>query len=265
MPARAATAGAELLALLPAGANIVVEVDVARLRGNSISGPLMAILTASGATPEPLFLGVGAEIWARADVVVLAAYEAGRHDAATIIVARGAELIGFEVRGQHLDSRTIAMGPPALLERLAQTAAGHSLAADRQLLGLRAVAMPEKSTGAALRVIVRLEFDARVRLASTLDLDAVPASLSLWGDIADDLAIVAVLSGNDDSETQELAHAAVAMRKRLAGDALLRGLSLAHLLDGVEIGTGKGGARVIFLVGPQRLAHTVDRLVKRLR
>jgi hypothetical protein len=258
------TAGADLLSLLPAGANIVAEIDVSRLRGNPISAPLLALLTAAERGPEPVFLGVGAEIWARADVVVLAAYEAGRHDAGTLIVARGAGLVDLEVRAQRLDGSTIAMGPPALLSRLAATEAGHSLAADSQLLDLRALAMPEKATGAALRVVARLEFDSRVRLASTLDLDAVPATLSLWGDVADDLALVAVLAGNDDKESQELAHAAVAMRKRLARDSLLRGLALTHLLDGVDIGTGPDGARVIFIVGPQQLARTVDGLVKRL-
>ena len=252
--------------MLPAGANIVVEVDVARLRRNPISSPLVGALTAPGSAPQGrLFLGVGAEIWAHADVVVLAAYQAGRHDAATLIVARGVGLVDLEVRAQRLDGRTIALGPPELMQRLATTESGQSLAAERPFLALRAVAMPERAQGAALRLVARLEFDARVRLASTLDLDAVPASLSLWGDVADDLAIVAVLAGNDDKEHRELAHAAAAMRKRLARDVLLRRLALTPLLAGVDIGTGDDGARVILIVGPSRLADTVARLVKRLR
>ena len=41
-----------------------------------------------------------------------------------------------------------------------------------------------------MRITARLPFDARVALARQTGFDAAPAQLSLWADVADDVAIV---------------------------------------------------------------------------
>src|SRR5688572_33002013 len=57
---RPATAGTPLLALLPAGADVVVELDLARLRANPTVGPVLAAVprrSAAGSTSGVAALG----------------------------------------------------------------------------------------------------------------------------------------------------------------------------------------------------------------
>src|SRR5262249_4342455 len=112
---------------------------------------------------------------ARADSVVIAAYGLGTAEARTVMV--------FTVDGQTETAGEVATGP--------------TLADDDDLLALRASAMPAKATGAVVRVAARLDFDARVAIANRLGVDSVPATASIWGDVADDLAIVADLDDPD--------------------------------------------------------------------
>src|SRR5262245_53853887 len=70
-----------MLAMLPQGAQVVVEIDLARLRANPIVGD---VVTRALAGRSELPAGVPAPPLAAADQVVLAAYGVGTAQAATL-------------------------------------------------------------------------------------------------------------------------------------------------------------------------------------
>ena len=83
MPARAPTAGDAVLAQLPGGADLLVELDLARLRGNPTVGALAEQLLADPAAG--LVLSTDAPL-ARADSVVIAGYDLGTSGAHTQMI-----------------------------------------------------------------------------------------------------------------------------------------------------------------------------------
>jgi len=255
--ARARTPGEVLLALLPAGADAVAEVDVARLRDNGSIGDVVGALrqrAQSGFDP------LGA-----VDVAVAAVYRLGKTDAATVFLLRGAAVAtlpdDLRAQGELLDEHTLLVGPAAERERV--RAGGPSLATDARFLVLRAQAMPAKATGAVLRVTARLDPEARVATAGRTGLDEVPATVSAWLDLADDAALIAVLGGDDEADAVRLAglvDAAKARAARLLPDWLPHGRS------GGEINTRTSGrvARVVWLLGPRHLSAWARETVRRL-
>jgi hypothetical protein len=257
VPERPATAGERILALAPAGAEAVLEVDLARLRDNPAVGTLVrAVTTVELARPDLL----GA-----ADTLVFCSYRIGESDAGQLVFAAGAEverLPGARV----LEPDLVAIGPPALLDRVDLVRAGTqpAVAADRALLRVRALAMPEQAKGASLRMAVRLGFEGRMSLAHRLELDAAPAWLSLWGDVADDLAAVALLGGEGAGEARDLAAAVTRVRARLARSSLVRRLGLARVAAGTEVKVQDDQVRVVLVVGPRRLAQLVELVLARL-
>ncbi|MCB9571083.1 MAG: hypothetical protein H6709_03235 [Kofleriaceae bacterium] len=98
-PARAATAGDPLLAVLPAGPDVVVELDLARLRANAAVGALVGrILDTPGDAGGPAVAWLIEPAPLRhAAVVVLASYAVGTADAATVTLLGGDALAAADV------------------------------------------------------------------------------------------------------------------------------------------------------------------------
>lgn len=258
VPERAATAGDRVLALAPGGAEAVLEVDLARLRDNAAIGALVRAVTASELAVPDL---IGA-----ADLLVFCSYRIGETDAGQIVFAAGAEverLPGARV----LEPDLVAIAPPALLDRVDLVRAGAQppLSADRALLRVRALAMPEKATGAAVRMSARLGFEGRLSLARRLELEAVPAWLSVWGDVADDLAAVALLGGDGAGEAEELARAVMRVRQRLSRARPTGRLGLRQVIAAAGVEVTGNDVRVVLVVGPRRLAALVEHVMSRLR
>jgi hypothetical protein len=129
---------------------------------------------------------------------------------------------------------------------------------------MRAGGMPEKAEGAVVRVTARLDFDARIALASQLGADVAPAIVSLWGDLADDAAVIAVLEAPDRDGSGE---AAVGLTKQLqawfgelANEPDLLALGLSPAIRRFQIERRGDRLKVVALVGPRRLARVVSRL-----
>ncbi len=91
------TPGDKLLAMLPPGAQVVIEIDLARLRANPAIGAVVTQALAVRANedvpdpkdtkdPKSLGLGMPASPLAGADQIVLAAYGVGTAQAATLTV-----------------------------------------------------------------------------------------------------------------------------------------------------------------------------------
>lgn len=261
VPPRATTAGDELMRWAPAGASVVIEVDIARLRGNQVVGPLLQALSrlsVPGWNLGPL---------GRADALLFCAYDTGSERAATLTLVRGDDVAAW---GFAVGERTAALGPSALVARVDAVRAGRepSLATDRALLSVRTRAMPARAQGASLRVAARLDFDARVALASQLDLDRVPTAVSVWGDVADDLAVVALLEAEDRGEARDLARALArtigVWRARLSRHAWAQARYLQFILAGIDMAQKDSAVRLVLVIGPRRLGRITDRLLRAL-
>jgi hypothetical protein len=246
---RVVTAGAELLEHVPAGADAVLELDVARLRHNDAVGDTVRALSPwlkqrQAVSALPIDLPIDA------DLVVAAVYGLGTADAAMLVLVRGEAIDADAVATsaadtERVDEHTFAFAPPALRARLHE----RSLSDDAELLALRDEAMPERAPGASLRLTARLSGEARVATASLLGYDgALPATVSMWADVADDFALVAILGADSDAEAQHLAADVDALVKR-AGRAFGIPLSLRR----VKATPSQSVVRLVWTIGPKAL------------
>lgn len=284
---RAPTAGDAALALLPAGADVVIELDLARARANPTIGPLVdrwaGALDQGAAKPcdgeagasgpmagqhgvcAVLFGGASAPL-AGAAWVVLAAYDVGKPDAATVtLVAPGT---GVEIpNAVKIADGVVALAPPAWIDKLAGVDADGSLAGDRELVALRARAMPVAAEGAVLRLTARLSTDARIGLASALGLEPAPRAVSAWADVADDAALVVDLDARDEGDpaaVRRLRRTIEALIHRVAGTDGARALGLAPPIarTRIEGGTRTTWLRAITVIPPSRLGYAAAELQK---
>jgi len=274
----AETAADRILPVLPEGAQVIIELDLARLRKNPVVGELVTMaLTGEGLPPLPEEVPVSP--LARADTLVLASYGVGTAQAATVVVLATPEDVPGATR---LADGLVALGPAewiAQLEARAALAGLRALTSDGavvddpappitaspELLALRDHAMPEAAPGATLRVTARLSFDARVALSRETGIDGAPAQISIWGDVADDLAIIIDADASDPGDarsrepTKRLEAAMRRVLAELAREPAIRALGLPKSLEHARIAVRGRWVRAIVAVGPARLARAVER------
>lgn len=252
-----ASGGDLLLPLLPDGAQIVVELDLARLRANAAVG----VVVAKALAQQVAVPGVPSAPLALADQVVLAAYGVGTAQAATLTLLASKQVIP--------DLAVIApdvygIGPPDWIAS-AQQRAGLATSAATELYALRDHAMPKGAPGASLRITARLPFDARVALARQTGLATAPAQLSVWADVADDLAIVIDADGSDGKDGNDKDAAkrlTVGLRSalaQLANDPGIRALGFPSSLESARFVAHGTWVRAIIAVGPAHLQRIVAR------
>lgn len=258
--------GAEhVLALLPDGAQLIVEIDLARLRANPVVGEVvskaLAQLGADARLPG-LPLNVMGSPLANADEIVLAAYGVGTAQAATLTILKTKDDLGGATR---IGTDLIALGPEDWVGQLSTRAAidtQHALVPPEDLLRLRDHAMPQGATGAVIRVTARLPFDARIAFARQTGLDAAPAQLSIWGDVADDLAIVIdadASDGKDKDAARRLAHTLRGTLGAIAEEPTVRALGVPGSLTDARLVTQGTWVRAVMAIGPRHLARAVER------
>jgi len=270
-PPKPPTPAEQILALLPDGAQVIVELDLARLRANAVVGETakqwLGSLGAEARLPGLPVSVVGSPL-ASADEVVLAAYGVGTAQAITItLLATKGEVPG----GVRLSPEVVALGPEdwiGQLETRQALAAQHPLSVPDAVRKLRDHAMPVGATGAIVRVTARLSFDARVALARMTNLDAAPAELSLWCDVADDLAIVvdanAVDPGShgakaDKAAARQLARTIRGVPGSIADAEPVRALGIPTSLADARLVTEGSWVRTIVDVGPRHLVRVAER------
>ena len=270
-----ATVTERMLAMLPQGAQVVVELDLARLRANPVVGEVVTRALAERATDLPA--GVPASPLAAADQIVLAAYGVGTAQAATLtVLAAGHEPAGTT----RIADGFYAVGPPEWVEQIQQRVAfattgeaKFAISAAPELLELRRRAMPERAPGASLRVTARLPFDARIALARQTGLDAAPAQLSAWADVADDLALVVDCDATDpgnrpanrragagrDDASRRLEASLRGMLAAVSDQPIVRALGLPSSLAGARLVAQGTWVRTIIAIGPAHLHRVVAR------
>lgn len=247
VPAHQETATDGLIGLLPDGAQVVIELDLARLRANPVVGP---VVTKAIAAQVPL-PGMSAPL-ADATQVVLAAYGVGTAQAATLT------LVAASKQPSDLPQVTDGVwgiGPPDWLAMAQHRAGAH---ASSDLYKLRDHAMPKGATGAFLRITARLPFDARVALGRQTGLSAAPAQLSLWADVADDLAIVVDADG-DKEGGKAMQKALAEAIGELAGSPSVRALGAGASLANPHFAIQGSWVRMVLAIGPQHLQRIVAR------
>ena len=264
-----ATVSERLLAMLPQGAQVVVELDLARLRANPVVG---AVVTRALAGRTGEVAGVPAPPLAVADQLVLAAYGVGTAQAATLTVLAAPHDIAGAIR---LADGYYAVGPPEWVEQVQQRTAlagtGDSAFAIRaapELLALRGHAMPAGAPGASLRVTARLPFDARISLARQTGIDAAPAQVSAWGDVVDDLALVidcdaadpgGAAGGRRGDPARRLEATLRGALATVADQPAIRRLGLPSSLAGARLIARGTWVRMILAIGPAHLRRVVER------
>jgi hypothetical protein len=265
---RPATVADRMIALLPDGVQVLVELDFARLRANETVGPVATKALAGlgeDAKLPGLPMSVQGSPLANADAIVLAAYGVGTASAATVTLLATRHDVP---NATPLADGIVALGPPewiAQLEARAAIAARSPLAPSLSLMTLRDHAMPAKAPGAVLRVTARLPFDARIALAQQLGLPTAPAQLSVWGDVVDDIAIIVDADAADPGDkkpkdaAQRLATAMNALLASLGDEPAFRALGLTGALRDVRMITERTWVRTIITVGPRQVARAVQR------
>lgn len=267
-----------ILAMLAPGAQVVIEIDLARLRANPVVGDVVARALAERTADLPA--GVPASPLAAADQVVLAAYGVGTAQAATLTVLAAPHDVPGATR---LADGFYAIGPPDWVEQVQQRVAlattGEAklaISAPPELLELRNHAMPAKASGAALRITARLPFDARIALARQTGLDAAPAQLSAWADVADDLGLIvdcdAADPGNRPAGAGHKSDAPNRLEATLRGalaavaeQPAVRALGLPSSLAGARFVARGSWVRTIIAIGPAHLHRVVERAAQLLR
>jgi len=276
-PAAPITVTERILAMLPAGAQVVVEVDLARLRANPVVGDVVTRALAERTAELPA--GVPASPLAATDQMVLAAYGVGTAQAATLtVLAAGHDLEGTT----KLADGFYAVGPPEWVDQAQQRVAlattgeaKFAISAPPELLELRRHAMPANAPGASLRVTARLPFDARIALARQTGLDAAPAQLSAWGDVVDDLALIVDCDSTDPGNRPSGSHGSDAPRRLEASlrgvlaavseEPAVRALGLPSSLTGAKLVVRGAWVRTIIAIGPAHLHRVVERAAALLR
>jgi hypothetical protein len=257
----------KIVNLLPPGAQIVVEIDLARLRTNEVIG---TTFTKALAAPLDMPRDLPTPPLAVADAVVFASYGVGTSSAATIAVIASKEDVPDGTRiSTGGDVVLWAMGPGDWVRQLEARAAlslGKTpVTAAPELLALRARSMPAKAPGASLRVTARLPFDARVALAKDSGLESAPAQLSIWADVVDDFVVIIDADANDPGE--KATKKANARLERLIRTALrsvaeepkMRALGLSSSISRARLSAGGSWIRTIIAVGPQHLKRVIER------
>jgi hypothetical protein len=261
-----------MVALVPPGAQVIVELDLARLRANGVVGGvatrLLGQLQAQSfdvlhGLPEAI-TATGSPL-AGADAVVLAAFGVGTAQAATItLLATKAEVPS----GRRISPELVAIGPPAWLDQLvARETIDETtpLTVGAELQKLRDHAVPDGAPGATLRITAQLAFDARIALARQLGVEMAPAQLSVWGDIADDVAIVVDADATDPGDKKNRnapARMQASLRRAFAtlgDDPAIRALGVTSSLDNARFVVGGTWARAVVTMGPAHLKRVVER------
>lgn len=276
-----------ILPLLPDGAQVIVEVDLARLRANPVVGALITQLVVGDLSMGPLPGEVPPLSLAHADTMVMASYGVGTSSAATVVVLATTPSSNEPSSNAPspipnaipLAEGLVVLGPAEWTAQVEARAAiagisganrTPTIAASKDLRVLRDHAMPAKAPGASLRITARLPFDARVALGRATGLDAPPAQLSVWGDVVDDMVIIVDLDASDpgdkatsrdkqSSSTKRMEASLRGMLGGLAAEPAIELVGLGPSLQGAEIVSRGSWVRAIIAVGPKRLGRIVER------
>jgi hypothetical protein len=279
--------GEDLIDLLPSGADLVVDVDVAQLDGWPTARKLLALLPAEG---RARLARLGADPLAQVEAVALAVYGAGTPEAAAAVVARGtldwerlrADAGGGEPVDYHgapvvdppagdslarVTPRVFAFGSKVLVRRVLDVARREDdslrVSALDQPLRRALGRAPTAKLGRPAMMVALVPTDA-VRAALrkaewTAAVDLEWAALSLAVGDGFDVGVVAGARGSAEAET--LAGTMKTRARELKTQATVRLLGLVPYVDPFVVVAREAEIHVAYRLGEAR----VDQLVTRLQ
>ncbi|MBP9088707.1 MAG: hypothetical protein KBG15_21465 [Kofleriaceae bacterium] len=240
----------QLLAYVPAGAQLLVEIDVARLRANPVVGALVRrfVDAATPVTPGvPLPPGLPTSLRG-VDAIVIASFMVGAADAQTLTLLRVDPT--HHVAGVGVGAGVVAVGPENLIAQAlllgnapSGAARGHQLSA-ALVAARQRIALPG-TDGSALRITATLSTAAAAALG-------VPPTLAVWSDVVDDAAIlISCPRASVDALAQRL--------RQFEQNTVLRLLGLAPSLAQLRVQHNAPWARIIVVIAPGPLRRAVQR------
>lgn len=293
-----------IIDLVPGQPELVIEIDVARLRATRSVAPLLARLWQAPAgsavessavarfaaplTPQGAVTASRASeiAWRDVDALVMCAYALGTPQAQTLfLLAAPATAIAPSVGAVELASGQWAVGPEGVVAQALSEIADPSGAAASPWRRARHAAWPAGAQAAAVSVHAQLAAPAWQAVWQTLwhaspalasdtgetrePLTAVarrPVVASLWFDIEDDAALVLQLAAppDDAAAASEMGRAVVTLLQRWRNLELVQQLGLISVLRTARVATRGPVARVEMVVPPQLWQRTVARLTRAL-
>lgn len=244
VPVRASTVGDSVLDILPDDSSFVLELDIARLRENPKSNLLL----------KTFFAGGGFNVYEEASAVVLVGFHTGTERAQILSLVQGANLpVGVRF------GKWIAIGEDVALARLRDVERGAvtALADNRRFLRKRAGVMPARAKGASIRLTAQLNFDGRVELSRLLGAAHMPEEVALWGDIADDAAILLRVTRKGKNAGAKMEQFLETLLRRVEKFSGVR--NAKRFVSQIEIRKVAGGAQLVLVVGPKRLERLIAR------
>jgi hypothetical protein len=276
--------GEDLVALVPSGAGVVLEVDVEQLRVWPEGRRLFQLVPAAG---RAQLLALGFDPLSDVDAVTLAVAEAGTERSATTVIVRGdlaldrvaqglgatrdgeyhgASLYEGDTRGvAQLGPRLYAFGSAVDLRRAIDLSRGEgeSLRTSRADAPLRE-ALDRAPTAKVGRPAIRGAALITEPLAAALRKGELPADEWRWlaGSVAigDGFDVGAVVDLPGPAESADLVKAGKRALAELAARPLVRLLGLRALFDPVVLVARQGEVHLAYRVGGERLAGVLSRL-----
>ncbi len=250
---RAQTAGDAILRYVPDGANLLLEFDLERVRKNEKVGKAFE----SGSSDLSM-VGV-----AKISTLVLAGFHVGTKEAGMLIFVKSKSKPEETFTRVHGD--IYVAGPPQLKKRIAPMKAHpkQSILGDKQLMALRAGAMPEKAKAASFRAVYNIDLQQQLGLANIMGIEVAPSSLSVWADVADDFALVAMANSRSAVEREEVVRAAKRWLFGIVGSEVGQAYQLAKVRPTVRLNSQEKTTVVVATIGPKSLSHYIEGLSRK--
>lgn len=260
------SADERVVALLPAGAQLVIEFDMKRLRAHPLLGDLWGtvaeVLKTVGASKALAAPGLGTQFdpVLDADLLVVGAYDIGSPAARTVTLSRGAVA---PPGGILVADGIYAVGPDGMVgEMIARAGTPGALPAAFRVL--RQAPMPAGATGAIVRATGRWPKTSATDLQGFLGTSVVPTDVALWFDAVDDAALVVHAHIDDELARSTFVSSLQGAAATLATSPWARALMLSKALAAVKVGQRDEAVVMVILVGPKRLTQVALAMRKQL-
>ena len=245
----------QLLAYVPAGAQLLVEIDVARLRANPVVGELVRLLVDAETPVNPgVELPPGLPTSLRGvEAIVIASFLVGGADAQTLTLLRVAA--DSHVAGVKVGEGVVAVGPENLVANAllmgnavrGETAA-HQLSAT--LIAARQRIELPGTNASALRITTTLSPAAAAALG-------LPTTLALWSDVVDDAAIlISCPRASVDALAQRL--------RQFSQNSLVRLVGLGPSLAQLRVQHTSPWSRIVVVIAPGPFRRATQRALAAL-
>jgi len=222
---------------LPDTPDIVVKINMQRIRNNENLKGVWEVIEKRFWNPD---------YWGF-DTIIMGAYNVGKYEAETLTLLRGSNSIQ---NGEKLEKNLWALGPKTLIDQSKSADSAGKLRPKKNWNQLLSLAPPKNANNSIVSLGASLSLDARIQLSSFLGMATIPPVFSLWVDAIDDLAAIAILECEDETEAKLIQRNLIQQRKKLQKNKFVKHLMLAPALENLKIIRRGKRVKMVFLLGP---------------